>query len=149
VTRLCLGAGTKQRKGWVNVDRAPLPGIDVVLDLDRPPANDWPWENGTVHAIEADNVFEHVMRPVWFMTESHRILRPGGSLRIITPHLSSQASWDDPTHVRHCTANSWDFWIPGTLHYIASNKTYGGVAYDKVSIDVNQGMIDVRLKKPA
>lgn len=147
MTRLNLGCGLKLRKGWVNVDRMRLPGIDTVLDLDA--AKAWPWENGSVSAIEADNVFEHVLQPVYFMTESHRILRGGGTLRILTPNFSCRDSWDDPTHVRHCTQWSWDFWIPGTVHFTASNKLYGGVSFDKVSIEDRKGMLDVKLRKPA
>lgn len=147
MTRLNLGAGSKARRGWVNVDRVPLPGITTVYDLDTP--YQWPWENGSVSAIEADNVFEHLAEPVKFMTECHRVLQPRGTLHILTPHFSSRASWDDPTHVRHCTPWSWDFWIPGTEHFEASNAAYGAVSYERVSIEARQdGMIDVTLRKP-
>lgn len=145
MTRLNLGAGTKQRRGWVNVDRLKLPGIDTALDLDRP--EPWPWDDGSVSAIEADNLFEHLREPVRFMLECHRILAPGGTLRIITPHMSSRASWDDPTHIRHCTEHSFDFWIPGTVHYQASNGLYGGVAFTAPKLEVRDGLIDVTLRK--
>ena len=34
--RLHLGCGRDIRAGWVNVDRLPLPGVAVVLDLEAP-----------------------------------------------------------------------------------------------------------------
>jgi SAM-dependent methyltransferase len=143
--RLNLGAGRRTLDGWVNVDRVPLPGISTVLDLDQP--DPWPWPDGTADAIEADNVFEHVVRPVWFMTECHRVLVPGGRLHIKTPHYTSRDSWTDPTHLRHCSEDSFAFWVPGNIHYEVNNAGYGGVAFSCRKLAVVGGMIDVLLAK--
>lgn len=151
MTRLNLGAGSRIMGGWVNVDRVRLPGIDVVFDLDTKPLDGrrWPWADGTVSAIEARDVFEHVHDPIWFMTECHRILKPGGVLHIRTPHINSPDSWTDPTHVRHCNEHSFDFWTPGNPHYAANNAAYGGVAYDLVNLVNDHDTIDITLRKPA
>ena len=34
VKRLNLGSGTHIRKGWINLDRSALPGVDVVHDIE-------------------------------------------------------------------------------------------------------------------
>lgn len=46
---LNLGCGTDIRSGWVNLDSAELPGVDVVHDLDRLPL---PFEEGRFSLIE-------------------------------------------------------------------------------------------------
>jgi SAM-dependent methyltransferase len=127
------------------VDRVKIPGIDTVLDLDAPFS--WPWEAGSVSEIEAKDVFEHLHNPVHFMTECHRVLAPGGTLHIRTPHMSSPDSWDDPTHVRHLTERSFDYWIPGTVYFEHHNAAYGGVSFACPDLRIDRGTIDVTLKK--
>jgi SAM-dependent methyltransferase len=91
--RLNLGCGTDIRPGWVNLDVAPLPGVDVVHDLSQP----LPFADASFGEILCKDVLEHVeLIPV--MRELHRVLRPGGRLRITAPHFSSAAAWVDPTH---------------------------------------------------
>jgi len=145
MTRLCLGAGSVIRRNWVNVDQVKLPGIDVVLNLDAPVP--WPWSDNSVAEIEAKDIFEHVHEPVWFMTECHRVLCPSGRLHIRTPHMSSPDSWTDPTHVRHCTEHSFDFWIPGNVHHDTNNAAYGRVSYALVHLALDNGTIDITLRK--
>jgi predicted SAM-dependent methyltransferase len=142
--RLNLGAGTRILPGHVNVDKVRLPGVDTVHDLDVAP---WPWKTGTVLRVEAKDVFEHVDDPVTFMTECHRVLRRGGILHLRTPHWKSMDSFTDPTHKRHPTEHTFDYWIPGTALYKASNAAYGGVAFERLSLFLD-GQMDVTLRKP-
>lgn len=143
--RLNLGSGHSLFPGYTNVDRHPLPTVDVVTDLDLV---DWPWNDGSVERIEANNIFEHVHDPINFITECHRILQPGGHLHIRTPDISSPDSWTDPTHVRHCTPDSFSFWIAdGNPHYVASNAQYGGVAFTLTDLHMDRGQIDITLAK--
>ena len=145
--KLNLGAGSVIRDGWVNVDIAPLPGVDVVWDLDVAP---WPWPDGAARAIEAKDIFEHLARPVQFMTEAHRVLRAGGQLHIRAPHWLSPDAWTDPTHRRAVTEHTWDFWIAnGNPHYEANNAAYGGVEFDLCRRLVDRGAVDITLRKPA
>jgi SAM-dependent methyltransferase len=143
--KLNLGAGSRVLDGYVNVDQAQLPGIDLAFDLDMPVP--WPWADASVTMIEAKDIFEHVRDPVHFMVQCHRILRPNGTLHIRTPHMSSPDSWTDPTHVRHCNEHSFDFWIPGNVHYETNNAGYGGVSFGLAGMEMDRGTIDVTLRK--
>src|SRR5258708_8631178 len=67
--KLNLGCGPHIAPGYVNVDIVPLPGGDLVADLDQP----WPWQDGTVAEILASHLFEHVDRPLLFMPEAWRV----------------------------------------------------------------------------
>jgi SAM-dependent methyltransferase len=133
--RLNLGCGTLPEPGWVNVDLADCPGVDVVQDLDVAP---WPWPDGSVAEIQALDVFEHVDRPVLFMVECHRVLRPGGQLLIRTPHFQHWSAYADPTHKRFPTPLTFDYWIRGTEWHERYNAAYGGVTYVKAGYELDQ-----------
>lgn len=143
--RLNLGCGSHARPGWVNADIAKQDGVDVVHDLDVPP---WPFSDGTVSEIDAIDVFEHLNNPVLFMAESHRILKPRGALHIQTAYWRSIDSYTDPTHKRHCTEFTFDYWIPGTVLHQHHNAAYGAVSFQKVAIQIGAtGQLDVTLRK--
>lgn len=124
--RLNLGSGSQRLDGYVNVDIAPLPEVDVVHDLDVLP---WPFDDHSIKGIVGQDVFEHVANPVGFMTESHRVLESGGQLVIKSPFWMHEDAYTDPTHRRFCTEHTWDYWIKGTALYGLHNAAYGGVAF--------------------
>lgn len=140
--RVNLGCGTDHLTDFVNVDISPDVGADVVHDLDAGP---WPFGDGAAQIITAQDVFEHVHRPILFMRESHRILAPGGALLLKVPHWMHRDAYTDPTHVRFCTEHSFDYWIKGTALYDRHNAAYGGVAFDRVRADVLEGAIYMHL----
>lgn len=124
-TRLNLGCGNDRREGYIGVDLFDGPQVDQIHDLDRGP---WPWLDSSVHHILARHVFEHVQDPVLFMAECWRVLRPGHSLDVVTPHWKSRDAYTDPTHRRFPTEHTFDYWVPGT-----SLRQHHGGAYHGVS----------------
>lgn len=143
--KLNLGCGSFPIAGYVNVDIANVPGVDVVHDLDVSP---WPWETGSVDRIDAKDVFEHVIDAITFVTECHRVLRPGGVLHVRTPHWRSQDAYTDPTHRRFPTEYSFDYWIRGTELFSRHNAAYGGVAFELVRRVIDRaGSLDFTLVK--
>jgi len=90
--RLHIGSAEKRLDGWLNVDRKPLPGVDVVADVtDGLRFSD-------VEAIFAEHFIEHlaIEDAFGFLVECHRIMRPGAWLRLSTPNLD----WVWQTHYR-------------------------------------------------
>lgn len=144
--RLNLGAGPRPMPDAVNVDRVPLPGIDVVHDLDVRP---WPWADDSVEAIHARDLFEHLADAVGFMVECHRVLIPGCTLWIRTPNVAVNAgdAFTDPTHRRFPTWETFDYWIPGTRYYAEHNAAYGGVAFEMLDKRPDDGSMVVVLSK--
>lgn len=145
--RINLGAGSQILSGigWVNVDRVLLPGIQCVHDLDA--LGPWPFADGAAEQIVAQDVFEHVADPIKFMTECHRILRPGGGLFLRCPYYQGRDAYTDPTHRRFPTEHTFDFWIGGTLLHERNNAAYGGVSFTRMSMEVSRETIVVNLRK--
>lgn len=105
ITSLNIGCGTDIHSDCINLDRAPLPGVDVVYDLARLPL---PFPAGRFDRIVCQDVLEHV-DIVPMMRELHRILSPGGVLEIRVPHFTSANTYGDPTHLRAFSVETFNF----------------------------------------
>jgi predicted SAM-dependent methyltransferase len=82
--KLHLACGTNVLPGWVNVDQ--IDAKDVVKhDLTRP----LPLASATITFIFAEHFIEHITREqgLALVRECHRLLKPGGVLRISTPDI--------------------------------------------------------------
>lgn len=85
--KLHLGCGKRKLPGWVGVDSREDVGADVVADVRDLSL----WEGDSVNAIYACHVLEHIPRPEALRTlrEWHRVLKPGGILRVSVPNLAT------------------------------------------------------------
>lgn len=110
---LNVGCGLLVREGWVNLDIAPLPGVDVVHDLDSGPL---PFASGSFDQVECLDVLEHVGDMANVMRELHRVLAPGGRLIIEGPHFTSYTWPTDPTHRRAFAINTFEFFSRSGMH---------------------------------
>lgn len=109
VRRLNVGCGHDVRPGWINLDSVPLPGVDVVHDLDQLPL---PFSDVSFDEIDCQDVLEHVdLVPV--LRDLHRILAKEGRLHVRAPHFTSFAAWADPTHRRAFSIASFSFFVAG------------------------------------
>jgi SAM-dependent methyltransferase len=99
VKTLDVGCGPHGKKeGSIGLDVRPAPHVDVVHDLNSYP---YPFPSDEFDWIEMSHVIEHVTRPLHLMNEVHRIAKHGATIRIITPHYSSQLSYGDLEHFHH------------------------------------------------
>ena len=110
------------RPGWVNVDSAALPGVDVVTDFDDGPS--LPFADGTVGYSEGVHVIEHLRDPLPFMAELWRVTMPGARAEFRCPYGSTDDADEDPTHVRRMFAGSWGYF--GQPHYWRADYGYSG-----------------------
>jgi len=96
-----FGCGPNALPGWVNLDVARGDQIDIVWDL----RNGMPFANESCAALFGEHVIEHVPRDAAekLVRECHRVLQPGGVLRLSTPdagrYLRSYAG--DGEFLRH------------------------------------------------
>ncbi|HEY2060034.1 MAG TPA: methyltransferase domain-containing protein [Amycolatopsis sp.] len=105
--RLNLGCGRDVREGWVNVDCAPMPGVDHVVDFDDKPV--LPLDDDSVTYSEGSHVIEHLRDPLPFMEELWRVTEPGGQALFRCPYGSTDDADEDPTHVRRMFPRSWEY----------------------------------------
>jgi len=105
--RLNLGCGTDIRGGWVNLDVAPLKGVDVVHDLNMLPL---PFENDEFDYILCKDILEH-FEYLPLLRELHRILKRGGIMEICVPHFTSQDNFIDPTHKKLFSFQTFSFFV--------------------------------------
>jgi SAM-dependent methyltransferase len=83
--RLHLGCGGKILPGWTNVDYHN-PKADQKVDLFRYP---WPWETSSVDEILMEQFLEHFPDLIEAVQEIHRVLKNGGTIRVVVPHARS------------------------------------------------------------
>lgn len=107
--KLHLGCGRNILAGWVNLDSHPLPGVDVVFNLDDCRHTPLPLPVDSVDEILASHVIEHLSHPLSFMQELHRVARPGAKAVFRVPYGSSDEAFEDPTHVRQYFINSFGY----------------------------------------
>lgn len=107
-----IGCGPDKFPGAIGVDIVERPGIvDIPHDLDIVP---WPLQENCFDIVLCNHLIEHVGDFVAMIREIHRILKPGGYLIARTPHYSHVDSYVDPTHRRHLTTTSFDFFVEGS-----------------------------------
>ena len=102
--KLDFGCGPNKRgEDWIGVDMYKMKGVDVVFDL-ADPKKKYPWKDNSVDQIHAAHFLEHLTNlgerweRVHFFNEMYRILKKGGTARLIFPHWCSQRYYGDPTH---------------------------------------------------
>lgn len=77
---LYIGGAGCATEGYLNLDLAYTPGVDVVADAEH-----LPFRSGIFHRVECDAVLEHVRNPSLVMGGVHRVLAPGGYAHLVVP----------------------------------------------------------------
>lgn len=91
--KLNLGSGRITPEGYHNIDFMPGPAIHTVLDIGH---QKLPFEDGSINAVLASHVFEHIAHLEFLMAEIHRVLKVGGLLEVYVPYGRNKAFY----HIR-------------------------------------------------
>ena len=100
--KIDIACGKNKKAGFTGVDI--WEGADIVADLEAFP---WPFDNESVGEIFCSHYIEHTPDLVAFANELHRILKVGAKAEIIAPYYSSIRAWQDPTHLRAISENTF------------------------------------------
>ena len=92
---LDIGCGNRKIANTVGMDIDKESQADIIHDLNVYP---YPIEDNAVDQIYAKHIIEHLDDPRGFLRELWRILKPGGTAFIETPHFSSYAAYSEPQH---------------------------------------------------
>jgi SAM-dependent methyltransferase len=98
---MLLAAGHREVHGIdlspAAVARARQRGVQAVTaDLERP----LPYAGGSFDAVVAGEIIEHIYNVDQFLSEIHRVLRPGGTLNR-NPHIEISFTGDAAGHIRY------------------------------------------------
>lgn len=85
VRRLNWGCGSSPKPGWINSDRRPCAGVDVVADI----LTGLPLDDDSIDYAVSVHALQEIPYPdlVPALRELRRVLRPGGVLRLVLPDL--------------------------------------------------------------
>lgn len=103
--KLDIACGQNKQKGFKGVDIAPGPEVDFVWDLEKFP---WePFEDNSVEEVYCSHYIEHTSDLISFMNEIWRICIPDAKVTFIAPYYTSIRAWQDPTHKRAISENTF------------------------------------------
>ena len=115
--KLNLGAGKQPLKGFINLDMAKLPNIDVVHNLNKYP---WPFKDNTFTLIRCPYVLEMLDNFIKAVEEIHRIGKNGAIVKVYSPLFPNMRSAQDPLTKKFMTYHSFDYFDitdPGLNYY--------------------------------
>ncbi len=106
---LDVGCGQNKFPGAIGIDANPRTQADIIHDLGVFP---YPFGDDEFDEVISRHVIEHVPDVLGFVNELHRITKPGGRIKIVTPHYSNPDWATDPTHRNHFNSYSFTCFMP-------------------------------------
>jgi len=135
---LDIGCGPNKFPGAVGLDHHPASDADVLADFEQ---GYFPFADDSFDRVICSHVIEHVRSPVRLMEECWRVLKPGGTLLVKTPHYTHWTSWGDPTHYHHFGSHALrQFTQPGSTVYYRC-------FYSLLSLDLRVSALPARMFK--
>ncbi len=107
---LDVGCGANKTPGAIGLDNNPRTAADVIHDLGDIP---YPFADNEFDLIVSNHVVEHVPDVMAFIGELHRITRPGGRIKLLTPHYTNPDWANDPTHRNHINSYTFNTFMAG------------------------------------
>jgi SAM-dependent methyltransferase len=105
---LDVGCGMNKHEGAIGLDNNPRTAADVIHDLGSAP---YPFEDNEFDLVVSNHTAEHVPDLMAFIAELHRVTKPGGRIRLLTPHYTNPDWATDPTHRNHINSYTFNTFI--------------------------------------
>lgn len=119
--KIDLGCGPSKARGFVGVDIAPGPGVDIIADLSQV----FPFEDSSVDELRAHDVIEHLADRIHTMNEIWRVCKPGAKVDIRVPSSDGRGAFQDPTHISFWNINSFQYYCIEFPAYLQLCHQYG------------------------
>lgn len=107
---LDVGCGANKYEGAIGLDNNPRTAADVIHDLGDIP---YPFADNEFDLVVSSHVVEHVPDVMAFISELHRVTKPAGRIRLLTPHYTNPDWANDPTHRNHINSYTFNTFLPG------------------------------------
>jgi ubiquinone/menaquinone biosynthesis C-methylase UbiE len=131
--KIQLGCGKDYRSGWINCDVVQDVRADKYFDLEVFP---WPFPENYADEILLDQVLEHLSNTLKVMEELHRILKPGGIVRINVPYSKSDCAYQDLTHRKFFTEKTMDYFTEESSWNFYSRARFKILRAELTQIDI-------------
>lgn len=129
--KIHFGCGKSKKPGYIGVDLAQLPGVDIIHNLNVFP---YPFKTNEADDLLLENILEHLPNTIAVMEELWRISRNSGTLHISVPYYNSQGAHTDPTHVRFFSEHSFDYFAPDGENFLSFYNFYSKARFNILSI---------------
>jgi SAM-dependent methyltransferase len=136
--RLNLGCSDRAIPGYIGIDIADAPGVDLIQDL----SHRWCWLDSSVDEIIAHDIIEHLPNKILTMNEMYRVLKPGGRVEICVPTTDGPGAFQDPTHVSFWNRRSFLYYEAGNIYRERFAKAYGITAAFKIISERTDRTVD-------
>lgn len=113
MVRYNLGCGYDKKKGFVNIDSDARVNPDIVIDLSL---KNWSRQLKKSDYIQSYHLLEHLPNTQWFLSNCKYLLKEGGILKIKVPCCFNTNGFEDPTHIKYFT--------PETFNHYSINKKH-------------------------
>jgi ubiquinone/menaquinone biosynthesis C-methylase UbiE len=153
VKKLHLGCGRTIKNGWINLDIMPLPGVNVIADLDACKTVPLPFEDSSIDEFFSSHLLQHLHNTLDFMQELYRVAKPDAKAVFRVPYGSTDAAFEDPTHVRQYFLSSFGYfsqpfywaadygyrgdWSTEKIDLMVSAEKFRGKAANQIFYDIN------------
>lgn len=94
VVRVDLGCGKKKQPGFIGIDRYPLPGVDIIADMNK----GLPLADNSADYLVASHSLEHVDDFIFTMQEIYRVCKHMALVCIVAPYYHTSANMANPFH---------------------------------------------------
>jgi SAM-dependent methyltransferase len=101
--RLDIGPSHFKTPGFVGIDILPGESVDILGDARR-----MPLKTSSIDEIYSSYCLEHIDDQLAVVTEIYRVCKSGAFVRLILPHFSNPAFFDDLTHQRLYSTRSFE-----------------------------------------
>lgn len=140
-----LGCGRIKLPGFIGVDRFPMPGVDVVVDLD----GRLPFADDSVDLIYASHSLEHIRNLLPLMREVSRVCKHGAQLCVVAPYHHQGLNLANPYHVQAFNEHTPRFWTASPVTTVDPAEYYHphAGAWGLLESDNTTPDIDIRCVK--
>ncbi len=119
--KLNLGCGKDIKKNYINLDKMPIEGVNIVCDFEKIKI---PLKNNSVCEVIINHVLEHIFDLEFVLGELHRICKKGAKIRIRTPYFSHESAFSHYQHIRKFTWTTFDLFDPKHAEHFHSNLNF-------------------------
>lgn len=129
-----FGCGSRKLEGYINVDKDPGFGPDLVMDLEVTP---WNIESDSADNIMMSHILEHLGQTpdsfIDIMKELYRVSKHNCEIIIKVPHPYHYVYITDPTHIRPITPELLGPWSKKQCEHVINlglPQTHFALMYD-------------------